>query len=227
MQPYFLPYIGYFQLIAAADVFVIYDNIKYTKKGWINRNRYLLNGTDALFSLPLKHDSDSLTVVERQISEVYSPDKLIRQLRAAYERAPFFRPNFPVIEAIIRCDRRNLFDYVAASVAGICEFLAITTRVVNSSSIQIDPALTAQAKVGALCEALAAGEYVNPSGGRELYSKEHFASRGIELKFINSHFIQYPQFGDPFVPWLSIVDVLMFNPVSRVQEWVRHEFDLT
>ena len=58
MQPYFLPYIGYFQLIEAADVFVVYDNIKYTKKGWINRNRMLRNGSDMVFSLPLKKDSD-------------------------------------------------------------------------------------------------------------------------------------------------------------------------
>eukprot|EP01036_Dinobryon_divergens_P050949 gene50949-68197_t len=68
MQPYFLPYIGYFQLIAAVDLFVVYDNIKYTKKGWINRNRLLQNGTDAVFSLPLKKDSDALDVRERELA---------------------------------------------------------------------------------------------------------------------------------------------------------------
>ena len=54
MQPYFLPYIGYWQLLSAVDQFVVYDNIKYTKKGWINRNRFLRDGTDAVFTIPLK-----------------------------------------------------------------------------------------------------------------------------------------------------------------------------
>jgi hypothetical protein len=227
MQPYFLPYIGYFQLIAAADVFVIYDNIQYTKKGWINRNRLMLNGSGAMFSIPIKQGSDSLTVVERQVADRFSRIDLIRQLRAAYQRAPHFASAFPVIEEIIRYDSSNLFDYVAHSVGEICGLLAITTPTVKSSSIPIDHGLKAQDKVVALCEALRAAEYVNPSGGSDLYSMEHFASHRIDLKFIRSRPIEYPQFGNPFVPSLSIVDVVMFNPLSQVREWAHHEFDLT
>ena len=65
MQPYLFPYIGYFQLMNAADEFVVYDNIKYTKKGWINRNRILVNGSDAYINFPLKKDSDYLDVKDR------------------------------------------------------------------------------------------------------------------------------------------------------------------
>ena len=75
MQPYFFPYIGYFQLIKSVDEFVIYDNIQYTKKGWINRNRILVNGTDYLISLPLKKDSDYLNVVDRQLAESWEKDR--------------------------------------------------------------------------------------------------------------------------------------------------------
>ena len=96
MQPYFLPYIGYFQLIAAADLFIIYDNIKYTKKGWINRNRMLLNGTDKLFSLPLKKDSDFLDIVGREISQDFNPDKLLNQFKGAYIGAPYFVEVYPL-----------------------------------------------------------------------------------------------------------------------------------
>lgn len=226
MQPYFLPYIGYFQLIAAVDVFVIYDDIKYTKKGWINRNRFLLNGSDATFSIPLHHDSDSLTVVERRVSDDFDPIKLVRRFQAAYRLAPFFEANFPEIEEIVNCPSRNLFEYIANSVDKICGLLCVETTKMKASTIPIDRALKAQDKVVALCEALGVREYVNPSGGVELYSREHFASRGIELKFIKSRPIQYAQFGNPFVPWLSIVDVLMFNPLAQVQAWVRNEFDL-
>ena len=84
MQPYFFPYIGYFQLIAAVDQFIVYDNIKYTKKGWINRNRMLQNGKDVMFSLPLKSDSDFLDVCERELAADFNRDKLLNQLKGAY-----------------------------------------------------------------------------------------------------------------------------------------------
>lgn len=88
MQPYFLPYSGYFQLIAASDLFVVYDNIKYTKKGWINRNRFLRDGKAVPFSLPLKHAPDSLEIRERELTANFNPGKLLNQFRAAYRQAP-------------------------------------------------------------------------------------------------------------------------------------------
>ena len=97
MQPYFLPYVGYFQLIAAVDLFIVYDNIKYTKKGWINRNRMLLNGTDTTFSLPLRKDSDYLNVVDRELSLDFDRHKLLNQLRGAYIRAPYFNVVWPML----------------------------------------------------------------------------------------------------------------------------------
>ena len=95
MQPYFFPYIGYFQLIAAVDMFIVYDNIKYTKKGWINRNRMLQNGKDVMFSLPLKSDSDYLDVCERELAADFNRDKLLNQFKGAYRRRPVFRGNVP------------------------------------------------------------------------------------------------------------------------------------
>src|SRR5690554_5299659 len=98
MQPYFLPYLGYYQLIAAVDVFVVYDNIKYTKKGWINRNRFLLNGQDAVFSLSLRKDSDSLDVRQRQLSPAFERAKLLNQFRGAYGSAPYFEETYALLE---------------------------------------------------------------------------------------------------------------------------------
>src|ERR1700691_6729763 len=87
MQPYFLPYLGYFQLIAAVDLFIVYDNIKYVKSGWINRNRLCRNGEAATFSLPLKHASDSLDVRERELAAAFEPEQLLHQFRGAYQHA--------------------------------------------------------------------------------------------------------------------------------------------
>lgn len=227
MQPYFLPYVGYYQLIAAVDMFVIYDNIKYTKKGWINRNRMLLNGADAMFSLPLKKGSDVLDVVQRELAEDFDPDKLLNQLRGAYFRAPYFTQTFPLLERVLHYGERNLFRYIHHSIVEMCTHLRITADIRISSEVSIDHELKAQDKVLALCRAMGADTYINPIGGMELYSRGDFAVQGIELKFIKAKPFEYEQFGNEFVPWLSIVDVLMFNPLDRVKEVVRQGGELS
>jgi hypothetical protein len=226
MQPYFFPYIGYFQLIAAVDLFVIYDNIKYTKKGWINRNRILRNGADCVFTVPLRKDSDSLDVRDRAVAADYDRGRLVNQLREAYRRAPHFQDGFSIVEKAVMAPLDNLFDYVHGSVAEVCRYLGIETRIVPSSRFAIDPALRAQDKVLALCEAASASIYVNAIGGQELYDREEFRGRSVDLKFLKTYPIEYPQFGDPFVPWLSIIDVMMFNPITRIREFLETRYEL-
>ena len=211
MQPYFLPYIGYFQLINAVDKYVIYDNIEYTKKGWINRNRILMNGKDFLISLPLKKDSDYKFVCERELSSDYQPKKLLGQIRSSYVKAPYFKEVNPLLESILYYDQTNLFTYILHSVKAINHYAGIQTELVVSSSVNIDHQLKSEDKVLAICKALDADSYYNAIGGMELYSKERFQNAGIDLNFLKSDDIQYKQFNHTFVPWLSIIDVLMFN----------------
>lgn len=226
MQPYFLPYIGYFQLIAAVNLFIVYDNIKYTKKGWINRNRFLSNGRDEMFSLPLKSGSDLLDICERSLASDFNRDKLINRLAGAYRKAPYFEQAFPLIEQILRQNEENLFEFLYRSIVLVCQHIGITTEIKISSHIPIDHALKSQDKVLALCKAVSTDVYVNAIGGIDLYSKEEFQSHHIELKFIRSRPFEYWQFGNDFVPWLSIVDVLMFNSRERVRERVYSNYEL-
>ena len=226
MQPYFLPYIGYFQLIASVDQFIVYDNIKYTKKGWINRNRMLLNGADAMFSLPLKKASDSLDVVERELAPDFNRTKLLNQFKGAYGRAPQLKLTYPVLERIVQHDEVNLFRYIHHSIAQLCEHLGIKTEIRVSSEIAIDHELKAQDKVLALCKAVGADTYINTIGGVELYAKDEFRSQGIDLQFIKARPFEYAQFGHVFVPWLSIVDVLMFNPLNTVRDFINENYEL-
>ena len=226
MQPYFFPYIGYFQLIAAVDKFIVYDNIKYTKKGWINRNRMLQNGKDEVFSLPLKSASSYLNVCERELAADFNRDKLLNQFKGSYSRAPYFAQTLTLIEQIVLHHDTNLFRFLHHCIIKTCEYLGIATEIRISSGIAIDHDLKNQDKVLALCAALGASTYVNAIGGRELYSKETFRERGVELKFIQSKPFEYPQFGDEFVPWLSIVDVMMFNSVETIKESLVMKFEL-
>lgn len=218
MQPYFLPYIGYFQLINSVDLFVVYDNIKYTKKGWINRNRMLQNGKDVMFSLPLKGDSDFLEVRDRVLALDFNRNKLLNQFREAYQRAPYFTQTFPLIEQIVRYEDTNLFRFLYHSIVKICEYLGITTEIRVSSCIDIDHELKNQDKVLALCKAVGARTYVNAIGGTALYTKKAFWKDGFDLQFIQSKRLEYLQFGELFFPWLSIIDVLMFNSLVAAKE---------
>ena len=227
MQPYFLPYIGYFQLIAAVDRFIVYDNIKYTKKGWINRNRMLINGMDSMFSLPLKKDSDFLDVVERELARDFDRTKLLNQFKGAYGRAPQFELTYPLLERIVRHDDGNLFRYNYHSIKRICEHLGIETEFEISSEVAIDHELKGKDKVLALCKAAGADTYINTIGGVELYSNDDFLSQGINLQFIRSQPFHYVQFDAPFVPWLSIIDVLMFNPLDAVCECIETNYELS
>lgn len=226
MQPYFFPYIGYFQLISAVDTFVVYDNIKYTKKGWINRNRYLMDGNDSVFSLPLKKDSESLDVKERSISSDFNREKLLNQIKEAYRAAPFFEETYMLFEKIIRNDEINLFKYIYYSMAQICSHLKINTSILISSDVKIDHSLRNQEKVIAICKSLGASTYINAIGGQDLYMRDGFLEKNVELKFIKSHMIEYSQFGRAFVPWLSILDVMMFNSVQKISEFLDEKYEL-
>ncbi|MCU1797270.1 hypothetical protein CUU45_08285 [Pectobacterium polaris] len=226
MQPYFFPYIGYFQLMAEVDVFVVYDNIKYTKKGWINRNRILLNGKDSTFSLPLKKDSDFLDVKDRVLSETFNRDDLINKIRGAYRRAPYFKNVFPLLENIINHRDDNLFNYILYSLGSIKEYLGLTCDIKVSSSINIDHSLKSQDKVLAFGHALGAKSYSNPPGGISLYSQEAFSLHGMTLNFIQPNNIVYKQFDEPFVAWLSIIDVMMFNSSDEVLNLITNEYEL-
>ena len=226
MQPYFLPYIGYFQLIAAVDVFVVYDNIEYTKKGWINRNRMLRNGSDAVFSLPLKKDSDSLCVFERRLSSDFKREKLLAQFAGAYRKAPHYERTFELLNEVMLCPSSNLFDYLWHSIACIHEHLGMDTKLLASSQVSIDHDLKSQDKVVALCQELDAASYINPIGGKQLYSTPAFRAAGVELNFLRARAQEYRQFENRFIPWLSIVDVLMFNELEAVKALVNTEYDL-
>lgn len=228
MQPYIFPYIGYFQLINAVDNFVIYDDIEYTKKGWINRNRILMNGTDLLFTLPIKKDSDFLSVMERILADTF-PDyrkKLKGQLMSAYSRSPHFKTVYPVIESCLDYEDINLFNYIFNAIQRVCNYLDITTNFITSSSLNRDAKLKGEDKVLDINKALQASTYINASGGQALYSKDLFLNEGINLQFIQTGEIVYPQFNHAFVPHLSIIDVMMFNSKEQIQGCLAEKYTL-
>jgi len=222
MQPYFLPYIGYFHLIKSVDEFVIYDNIQYTKKGWINRNRILVNGNDKIFTLPIKKDSDYLDVKCRFLADSWEQDrkKLLNMIKSSYSKSPYFDKIFPIIQDCMLTPETNLFKFILDSLTLLNSYLDINTKITTSSTLDIDHSLKSQSKVIAICKNLNASTYVNAIGGQELYSVEDFKNKGLDLKFIKSPPLNYKQHNSEFVPWLSILDVLMFNKRQDIIDYI-------
>lgn len=225
MQPYLLPYPGYWQLIRNVDNFVVYDNIEYTKKGWVNRNRYLLNGAAETFSLPLAKDSDYRHVRERQVADSFDPEKMLRQFAGAYSKAPRLASVLPLLEEVFCQAERNLFAFLLHSIRRVCIELGIGADLVVSSSIGADHSLRGERRVLDICQTLGAKTYVNPIGGVELYDKTNFRAQGVELLFMRSGVLEYKQFGNPFVPSLSIIDAMMFLAPETITSHLDEKFE--
>lgn len=224
MQPYFFPYIGYFQLINAVDKFVIYDDVHFIKRGWINRNRILVQGKQHLITLDLEKASQNRLISEIRIKGEKIP-KILRTIEINYVRAPEFKQVMPLVKATLLQDERRLSHYLTRQLRMICDYLDLHVNWEFSSKIPKNPSLKGEEKVLAICEYFGASHYINPPGGRSLYNPEHFRRRGIRLSFLQPRPINYRQFGNEFVPNLSIIDVMMFNNRKECQRLLK-ECDL-
>ncbi|AFJ01910.1 WbqC-like protein [Methylophaga frappieri] len=210
----------------AVDQFVIYDNIQFTKKGWINRNRFLLNSQPQTFTLPLKKDSDYLDVSERYLSDIHDEHvkKLLRQFEAAYAKTPHFYEGVKLLRECLLFNDKNLFNFVYHSIKTVRDYLSIDTELVISSSLDIDHDLRSAEKVKAICHNLNADTYINPHGGVDLYDKDDFDAENLTLKFLKPQEIEYDQNQSGHTPWLSIIDLIMFCRKSEIQQKLS-EFD--
>jgi hypothetical protein len=217
MQPYLFPYIGYFQLINAVDKFVILDDVNYINRGWINRNRILVNNGDYTFTVPLKDASQNRKICDTYISDDTKwQGKLLKTIELAYKKAQYFDRAFPIITEIIQNEEKNISKFIGQSLLLLNQYLVINTTIAASSSIYKNSHLKAQDKIIDICLQEKTDHYINPAGGTEIYSSAAFNKFNIKLNFIKSGSIEYKQFGQTFIPWLSIIDVLMFNSQEEI-----------
>lgn len=227
VQPYFFPYIGYFQLIDACDLFIIFDDVNYINKGWINRNRILLNDKDHFITLPLSKASQNKLINEIHISEDYDlqQKKILEQIKHSYRKAPNFKEAYEIVEKIILNQEKDLVKYLIYSLEQICNYLDINFTHKLSSDIAKDNSKKGQSKIIDICKILDASCYINPIGGTDLYNKDAFLDNNIELKFISTNPINYKQINDDFISHLSIVDLIMFNSKNESKKFIKN-YDL-
>ncbi|MCF2444581.1 WbqC family protein [Dyadobacter sp. CY345] len=226
MQPYIFPYIGYFQLINAVDKFVIYDDVNFINKGWINRNQILVSGKPHLFTIPLKDASQNKLIheVELGIDEPWKK-KFLKTIQQSYQKAPTYQKVFLLVEEIVNFQCENIAELTLYALKKVCAHMNIHTEIVTSSRVYNNSDLKAQERILDICRQENASHYINPIGGMELYEKNKFEKEHIRLDFIKSVASPYPQFKNAFVPWLSIIDILMFNDEENIAKLLK-EFEL-
>ena len=218
MQPYFFPYIGYFQLINSVDLFVSFDDVNFIKKGWIHRNRILLSGSDHQISLPIEKMSQNKKINE---SFIFEPHKAkmsqVNLINDAYrKKAPFFNENFEFIRSLILTEESNIAVYNTKILQGISKYLSIKTAFAFSSQIPHGAELVGQDKIISIVKHFNASTYVNARGGADLYDKNVFSSQHINLEFVSELQFSYSQGTSTFIPNLSIIDLLMFMGRSNL-----------
>lgn len=222
MQPYFFPYIGYWQLINAVDKYVVYDDVTYIKGGWISRNNILLNNSKHMLTLPLVSPSSFKKINEIDITkEIKMKEKVIKTIKTAYLKAPYYKDIIPFIERLFDSNT-NIATLNYNAILEINNYLEITTEVLLSSAIEKDNSLKGQDKVLHINKVLGADIYINAIGGKKLYSKDKFEEKNIKLFFLQTGDIKYKQYNDEFIPNLSIIDVLMFNDKKKIQDFLNN-----
>ncbi len=233
MQPYFFPYLGYFQLIHAVDKFILYDNLNYIKWGWVNRNRVVLQGKPTFFIVPILGKSSFKKIRDTRVdikNEVRWKKKILNLMVSGYKKTSCFDEIYPLIEKIINTDAEYLTDINGSSIKQISEFLGISTQIttdisnyeileknLNKSDSDINTFYLHEQKLSdtktiraiCICKNEQADIFVNAIGGQTIYDKNIFKKNGIDLYFLNSLSYAYRQNSEEFLPSMSIIDVLM------------------
>jgi hypothetical protein len=223
MQPYFFPYIGYWQLIHSVDTFVIYDDVNFIKQGYVNRNNILQNQKAHLFTLELIGASSNKKINEIKIGG--NSNKLLKTIKQNYSKSPFYKDVLPVLDEILNNEEKELSKFLGFSLERIVGYLDLDTKFLYSSDIKNDKTFKAQDRLIEMSKILNATGYINSIGGIELYDKEIFSQNDINLSFLKSSEISYKQFNNEFIHNLSIIDVLMFNSKNNVKNML-NQFQL-
>lgn len=240
MQPYFSPYIGYFQLINAVDKFILYDHVNFIKKSWINRNRIIEKKNEiSLITIPLTNISSFLKIKDIEIDDTKKwRDKILKTIKISYSKAPYFNVFFPIIEQVIQLQICKLSEFNNTLIRIICEYLQIQTGIDYEFSkanfienlIEDEKYLELNyngiekkiARIIEICKQEKAGIYYNAIGGTKLYPKNVFEDYNIQISFLKTNEIKYKQFINDFIPNLSIIDVLMFNDPEEIRKMLNN-----
>jgi len=219
MQPYLFPYLGYYQLLYVVDTFILLDDVNFIKRGWINRNQILINGKDHMFSLPLYKASQFRKINSLRLADYPRwRSRFFKTLSHAYSKAPEYERSMEMLKHALPPKATWLNELLQTSLSVVCAYLGMTTCIESLTDHPRATKLKGADRILSICKEIGTREYINlPGAGRKLYKAATFAKSGIDLRFLQPDSIIYRQFDDPFIPMLSILDVIMFNNAHELR----------
>ena len=222
MQPYFMPYLGYFALIREVDEFILFDTPQFIRHGWIERNQILKqNGEKLYIKVPLQKHSTETAIKDVVINDSQNwRQTILSQLGPYKKKAPYFKQVTDLLQQLFELQSQSVVEINLRALALVCGYLNIDTplKVYSEMNLTIDEVNAPDEWALNICKALKAKSYYNPTGGMEFFSREKYKDANIELKFLKFEATPYDQLGNPFVPYLSVVDVMMFNSPEAINQ---------
>lgn len=224
MQPYFFPYLGYYSLVKKTDRFILIDNVQFIRHGWIERNR-ILKPTEGwqYISVPLEKVSLGTKINEVKIRTAENwKEKMLRQLDHYKKKSPFYNQTISIIQAAIDVDTDSIVELNKNILIETCKYIEmpLTVDIFSKMGVQIEPVLHPGEWALNITKALGGTEYINPTGGVDIFKREQFNLAGITLSFMGNNLRPYVQRRGIFEAGLSIIDVMMFNSPSEIRELV-------
>lgn len=212
MQPSYLPWMGYFDLLLQSDYFLVYDNVQFDKDGWRNRNKIKTPNGPQWMTVPvLTKGQNKPTNKDIKINNLeFWSKKQLKSIEMNYKKAPHFNAVFPMIESVLSQEWNFLIDLNMTFIRKFCEYLKIHPKIGFSSELKLELPEGKNEKLIAICKHLKADKFYEPAGGQGYIDPEKFRSEGIELTFQNFNPPEYPQLYGPFISHLSVID-LFFN----------------
>lgn len=232
MQPYLFPYIGYFQLINAVDRWIVFDEVQFIDKGWINRNRILhphVGKEWQYITVPLANRGRFDKICDISIkSDIDWRSRILGKLTHYKKEAPFYNETTTFIRDCFYTDETDISRFVTGVLKKTADYMCIDTQIDVQSDLKLSIGGVEHSGQWALkiSEALGASKYINPLGGIGIFRPDEFTASGIELSFLKTDLKPYSQRRNGFVPGLSIIDVMMWNSLANIRKMLLDDYTL-
>jgi hypothetical protein len=209
LQPAYLPWIGFFDQLQRADVFVYYDDVQYDKHGWRNRNRIKTQNGPQWLTVPVRHGDDGFPLILDVEIDGRTPwaRKHVASIRQAYARAPFLALYGAALEELLERRWERLVDLDIACVGLMAEWFGLHTPIERASALGIDGERTG--RLVNICRHFGASRYLSGDSAQTYLDVPAFEAHGITVEWQHYAHPTYPQLHGPFVPYLSALDLVL------------------
>jgi hypothetical protein len=223
LQPTYLPWIGYFEMIDSTDIYIVFDHVQFEKKSWQQRNKIKTSNGVIWLSVPIKREKRETRICDIKISYDHGNplEKHWRTITLVYKKAPYFNEYRSIFEKIYSKEYNHLSDLNVAIIKKICNVLGIKTKIVLSSMLNLnDKNMGKTEKVVNLCKKVDITHLYDAKGAKEFIDDSIFHKEGISITFQHFEHPVYKQLWGNFIPYLSVID-LLFNEGDKSLDIIR------